>query len=157
MVMLGRKANVPLDHVPYKGAGPAITDAIGGHVDLICASVAALLPQIAAGNLRCIMQMGPQRLKDLPDAPTTAESGFSDFLAEAWWGFFAPKATPDPIVKDTYDALRDVLRLPAVSQRLQTTQQMSLLMQGPAEFKTFFANEVVAWGKVVKENNIKGE
>ncbi len=157
MVMLGRKANIPLDHVPYKGAGPAINDAIGGHVDLICASVAALLPQITAGNLRPIMQMGPQRLKSLADAPTTAESGFPDFLAEAWWGFFAPKGTPEPIVKDTYDALRDVLSKPAVADRLQTTQQMTLLMQGPQEFSKFFAREVVEWGKVVRENNIKGE
>jgi tripartite-type tricarboxylate transporter receptor subunit TctC len=157
MVMLGRKGNIALDHVPYKGAGPAINDAIGGHVDLICASVAALLPQIAAGNLRAIMQMGPQRLKSLPDAPTTAESGFPDFLAEAWWGFFAPKGTPDPIVKETYDALRDVLSKPAVAERLQTTQQMTLLMQGPQDFSKFFAREVVEWGKVVRENNIKGE
>ena len=157
MVMLGRKANIPLDHVPYKGAGPAINDTIGGHVELICASVAALLPQIAAGNLRAIMQMGPQRLKDLPDAPTTAESGFPDFLAEAWWGFFAPKGTPEPIVKATYEALRDVISKPAVAERLQTTQQMSLLMQGPQDFQKFFAREVVEWGKVVRENNIKGE
>jgi tripartite-type tricarboxylate transporter receptor subunit TctC len=157
MVMLGRKGNIPLDHVPYKGAGPAINDAIGGHVDLICASVAALLPQITAGNLRPIMQMGPQRLKSLPDAPTTAESGFPDFLAEAWWGFFAPKGTPERVVKETYDALRDVLSKPAIAERLQSTQQMSLLMEGPQDFQKFFAREVVEWGKVVRENNIKGE
>jgi malyl-CoA/(S)-citramalyl-CoA lyase len=76
--------------------------------------VAALLPQIAAGNLRAVMQMGPTRLKDLPDAPTTAESGFPDFLAEAWWGFFAPKGTPAPIIDATYAALRDVIMLPKV-------------------------------------------
>ena len=66
MVMLGRKAGVNLSHVPYRGAGPAINDAIGGHIELICASVAALLPQIAAGNLRAVMQMGPQRLPRCP-------------------------------------------------------------------------------------------
>jgi tripartite-type tricarboxylate transporter receptor subunit TctC len=156
MVMLGRKAGVPLDHVPYKGAGPAINDVLGGHVDLICASVAALLPQIESGAMRAVMQMGPERLKALPDAPTTAESGFPDFLAEAWWGIFAPKGTPDAIVMQTYDALRDVLNLPVVSQRLRETQQMTLLMQGPKEFAPFFAKEVVYWGKVVRDNNIKG-
>ncbi len=156
MVMLGRKANVPLDHVPYKGAGPAINDVMGGHVDLICASVAALLPQIEAGTLRCIMQMGPERLKALPDAQTTKEAGFPDFLAEAWWGIFAPKGTPEPIVKQTYDALREVISSPIVSQRLRETQQMQLLMQGPQEFATFFAKEVIEWGKVVRDNNIKG-
>ena len=157
MVMLGRKAGVPLDHVPYKGAGPAINDALGGHIDLICASVAALLPQIQAGNLRAVMQMGPTRLKDLPDAPTTAESGFPDFLAEAWWGFFAPKGTPAPIVDATYAALRDVIMLPNVTKRLQEAQQMTLIMDKPDAFATFFAREVVDWGKVVRENNIKGE
>ena len=156
MVMLGRKAGVPLDHVPYKGAGPAINDAMGGHIDLICASVAALLPQIEAGSLRAVMQMGPERLKALSDAPTTAESGFPDFLAEAWWGIFAPKGTPDAIVQQTNEALRDVLSLPVVSQRLRDTQQMTLLMSGPKEFGAFFAKEVVEWGKVVRENNIKG-
>jgi len=157
MVMLARKANAALDHVPYKGAGPAINDAIGGHVDLICASVAALLPQIQAGNLRAVMQMGPTRLKDLADAPTTAESGFPDFLAEAWWGFFAPKETPAPIVEATYAALRDVIMLPNVSKRLQEAQQMTLIMDKPDAFAKFFAKEVVDWGKVVRDNNIKGE
>ena len=157
MVMLGRKAQAALNHVPYRGAGPAINDAIGGHIDLICASVAALLPQIQAGSLRPIMQMGPQRLKSLPDAPTTAESGFPDFLAEAWWGFFAPKGTPEPIVNETYAALRDVLTMPTVSQRLQETQQMTLLLQGPKDFAPFFAKEVEFWGKVVRDNQIKGE
>ena len=157
MVMLGRKAGVPLDHVPYKGAGPAINDALGGHIDLICASVAALLPQIQAGNLRAVMQMGPTRLKDLPDAPTTAESGFPDFLAEAWWGFFAPKGTPAPIIDATYEALREVISTPAVSQRLEQAQQMKLLLEKPDAFATFFAKEVVDWGKVVRDNNIKGE
>lgn len=156
MVMLGRKAGAPLDHVPYKGAGPAINDVMGGHVDLICASVAALLPQIEAGTLRCIMQMGPERLKALPDAQTTKEAGFPDFLAEAWWGVFAPKGTPEPIVKQTYDALRDVISSPVVSQRLRETQQMHLLMEGPKEFGAFFAKEVVYWGNIVRENQIKG-
>ena len=157
MVMLGRKAQAALNHVPYRGAGPAINDAIGGHIDLICASVAALLPQIQAGSLRPILQMGPQRLKSLLDAPTTAESGFPDFLAEAWWGFFAPKGTPEPIVNETYAALRDVLTMPTVSQRLQETQQMTLLLQGPKDFAPFFAKEVEFWGKVVRDNQIKGE
>ena len=157
MVMLGRKAGVPLDHVPYKGAGPAINDALGGHIDLICASVAALLPQIQTGNLRAVMQMGPTRLKDLPDAPTTAESGFPDFLAEAWWGFFAPKGNPAPIIDATYEALREVISTPAVSQRLEQAQQMKLLLEKPDAFATFFAKEVVYWGKVVRDNNIKGE
>ena len=157
MVMLGRKAGVPLDHVPYQGAGPALNDALGGHIDLICASVAALLPQIQAGNLRAVMQMGPTRLKDLPDAPTTAESGFPDFLAEAWWGFFAPKGTPAPIIDATYEALREVISTPAVSQRLEQAQQMKLLLEKPDAFAKFFAKEVVDWGKVVRDNNIKGE
>lgn len=157
MVMLGRKAGVTLSHVPYRGAGPAINDAIGGHVELVCASVAALLPQIAAGNLRAVMQMGPTRLASLPDAPTTAESGFPDFLAEAWWGFFAPKGTPKAIVDQQYAALRDALSDPVISKRLQETQQMTLLMEGPEPFAKFFAKEVVDWGKVVRENNIKGE
>ncbi|MDB5572076.1 MAG: hypothetical protein JWN93_3259 [Hyphomicrobiales bacterium] len=157
MVMLGRKAGVELAHVPYKGAGPAINDALGGHIDLICASVAALLPQIASGGLRAVMQMGPRRLDDLRDAPTTAESGFPDFEAQAWWGFFAPKGTPSGIVEETAAALRDVISLPAVSQRLRQTQQMTLLLQGPAEFAPFFARQVVEWGQVVRDNKIKGE
>ena len=157
MVMLGRKAGVNLSHVPYRGAGPAINDAIGGHIELICASVAALLPQIAAGNLRAVMQMGPERLASLPDAPTTAESGFPDFLAEAWWGFFAPKGTPKTIIDQQYTALREAISDPVISKRLQETQQMTLLMEGPDAFAKFFAKEVVDWGKVVRENNIKGE
>jgi tripartite-type tricarboxylate transporter receptor subunit TctC len=92
MVLLGKKAGVEMNHVPYKGARPAINDTIGGHVDLICASIAILLPQIKAGTLRPLMQTGLRRADALNGVPTAIESGYRDFDASAWWGGSRQKA-----------------------------------------------------------------
>jgi tripartite-type tricarboxylate transporter receptor subunit TctC len=157
MTLLAKRSGVNLVHVPYKGAGPGINDVVGGHVDMICASVAILLPQIAGGTLRPVMQMGKTRLDDLRDTPTGSESGFAAFEAVAWWGVFAAKDTPQHLLESTAAAIRETLSEPAISKRLRETQQMQLLLQGPAEFGAFFKGQVEEWGKVVRDNGIKAE
>jgi tripartite-type tricarboxylate transporter receptor subunit TctC len=92
MVLLGKKAGVAMTHVPYKGSGPAINDTVGGHVDLMVASVAILLPQIEAGKLNPLMQTGRRRADALKSVPTAIESGFPGFEASAWWGISRPRA-----------------------------------------------------------------
>ena len=157
MVLLGKKAGVQMTHVPYKGAGPAINDTIGGHVDLIAASIAILLPQIKAGTLRPLMQTGLHRADALKDVPTAIESGFPDFDASAWWGIFAPKGTPPAIVSKASAVFTAALREDAVSHQLRDTQQINLTLEGPDRFKKFFDRQVEVWGKVIRENNIKAQ
>jgi tripartite-type tricarboxylate transporter receptor subunit TctC len=94
LVLFGRDAGIELIHVPYRGGAPALNDAIAGHVDLIIASAAQLMPQIGPGAIRPVVQMGPARLPGLADVPTIAEAGYPKATASAWWGLFAPAGTP---------------------------------------------------------------
>ena len=146
-----------MTHVPYKGAGPAINDTIGGHVDLIAASIAILLPQIKAGTLRPLMQTGLRRADALNDVPTAVESGFPGFDASAWWGIFAPKGTPPAIVKKASAVFAAALREDAVTHQLRETQQINLTLEGPDAFRKFFTRQVKVWGTVIHENNIKAQ
>jgi tripartite-type tricarboxylate transporter receptor subunit TctC len=157
MVLLGKKSGVEMTHVPYKGAGPAINDTIGGHVDLIAASIAILLPQIQAGKLKPLMQLGRARAGALKDVPTAIESGFPDFEASAWWGIFAPKGTPPDIISQASTAFSDALSQDAVSRQLRETQQIDLALKGPEDFRKFFNRQFERWGVVIRENHIKAQ
>lgn len=155
MTVLGKKAGVEITHVPYRGGGPAMNDVLGGHVDLIAGSAALITPQLEGKRIRGVMQLGRQRLSALPDTPTAIESGFPDFETLAWWGVFAPKGTPAAVIAKTEATIRKIIAEPAIAAKLQESQQMTLVMGGPAAFTTFFNKEVKFWGDVVRENNIK--
>jgi tripartite-type tricarboxylate transporter receptor subunit TctC len=155
MTVLSKLSGVEITHIPYKGGGPAITDVIGGHVDMIAGSVALVLPQLSGGALRPLLQMGRTRLPALPNVPTAIESGFADFEALAWWGVFAPAGTPPAIISRTTDAFIAVLKDPTISRQLQETQQIELALEGPEKFSVFFTRQVKQWGKVVRDNNIQ--
>lgn len=155
MTLLGSKAGVDLQHVPYRGGGPALNDVIGGHVDLVAGSAALITPQLAGGKLRPIMQLGRERLSALKDTQTAIEAGFPDFETLAWWGVFAPKGTPADVVGKMAKDVREILSEPAASAKLRETQMMNLVLGDPAEFNTFFTKQLAFWGKVVRDNNIK--
>jgi tripartite-type tricarboxylate transporter receptor subunit TctC len=92
--MLAKRAGVRLVHVPYRGGGPSLNDAVAGHVDLISGTVAAVSGQVSAGALRPLLQTGLSRLPNLPDVPTADEFGFKGFEALTWWGCFGPSGVP---------------------------------------------------------------
>jgi tripartite-type tricarboxylate transporter receptor subunit TctC len=155
MLLLGKKTGTEMTHVPYKGAGPAINDTIAGHVELVVASIAILLPQIEAGKLRPLMQTGRTRSPVLKDLPTAIESGFPDFEASAWWGIFASKGTPAAIIKQASAAFTETLKQDNVTRQLRDTQQIHLTLDGPDGMRKFFARQIEVWGAVVRDNNIK--
>ena len=155
MTLLGNKAGVDLQHVPYRGGGPAMNDVLGGHVDLIAGSAALIAPQLDGGKLRPILQLGRERLPLLKDTQTAIEAGFPDFETLAWWGVFAPKGTPADIVAKMAKEIREILSEPATSAKLRETQMMTLILADAAEFNTFFVKQLNFWGKVVRDNNIK--
>ena len=154
MILLAQRSGIELTHVPYKGASPAIVDTIGGHVDLVIASIAILLPQLEGGKLTGLMQTGRDRAAALQDLPTAVDSGFADFEALAWWGVFAPKGTPAAVIERANAAFTDTLEQEDVSRQLRETQQINLLLDGPEQFRGFFARQVDVWGRVVRDNNI---
>jgi tripartite-type tricarboxylate transporter receptor subunit TctC len=157
MALLAQRAGVTLVHVPYRGGGPAMTDALGGHVDLLVGSTALSMPQVNTGGLRAIAQTGKERNPFLTKVPTVSESGYPDFEAYAWWGIFAPAGTPKPIIERFGNEMAACLREERVAKQLTETQQVSLTLGGPEVLRQFVANQMKVWGKVVKDNNIKAD
>jgi tripartite-type tricarboxylate transporter receptor subunit TctC len=155
MTLLAKRAGTNFAHIPYRGGGPLINDAIGGHVPIAIGSVALLATHLQAGTLRPLAQTGAQRATALANVPTVAESGFPGFEADAWWGVFAPAGTPAPVVQRFHAALTAAFRDPAAEKQLTETQQVKLMTTGPAEFRAFFESQMRIWGEVVRDNQIK--
>jgi tripartite-type tricarboxylate transporter receptor subunit TctC len=157
MALLSRQADAKLVHVPYRGGGPAMNDAIAGHVDLLIGSTALSIPQVQAGKIRPVVQTGKTRATALPNVPTVGESGYPGFEAYAWWGIFAPAGTPRPLIDRFGAEMTACLREERVAKQLTETQQVALVLGGPDALKRFLSDQMRTWGAVVKENNIKGE
>jgi tripartite-type tricarboxylate transporter receptor subunit TctC len=156
MVLLQKKTGTKFTHVPYRGGGPAMNDALGGHVDFIIGSVALITPQLGSGKLRPIVQTGEKRVTALPDVPTVAES-VAGLTAYTWWGVFAPGGTPKDIVARFNKELGETIRDERVSKTLTESQLMTLVMSNPEELRKFSTDQGKLWGPIVKENDIRGE
>jgi tripartite-type tricarboxylate transporter receptor subunit TctC len=157
MVLLSNQAGAKLVHVPYRGGGPAMNDAVAGHVDLLVGSTALSIPQVQAGKIRPVVQTGKARAAALPDVATVGESGFPGFEAYAWWGVFAPAGTPKPVVERFGAEMAACLREERVAKQLTETQQVALVLGGPEEQRAFLAQQMRVWGAVVREHNIRGD
>jgi tripartite-type tricarboxylate transporter receptor subunit TctC len=157
MVLLSKRAGVELVHVPYRGGGPAMNDAIAGHVDLIIGSTALVTPHAQGGRVRPIMHTGKTKLASLPDVPSAIDAGFADFESYAWWGVFTAAGTPKAIVDRFGAALADSLRDEQIAKLVRESQQITPVLGGPDELRRFLAEQMKVWGPVVRDNNIKGE
>jgi tripartite-type tricarboxylate transporter receptor subunit TctC len=155
MIRLGERAGARMTHIPYRSGGLAVNDAVAGTVDMMIGSAALLLPHIAGGTLRPLLQFGPQRLSRLAETPTIAEAGFPGLEAEAWWGVFAPSGTPAAQVARMNTALRETLSEARPRQIMTETQQARLVLSSPEEFRSFFGQQVQTWGQLVRANNIQ--
>jgi tripartite-type tricarboxylate transporter receptor subunit TctC len=156
MVLLSQRAGVKMVHVPYRGGGPLMNDALAGHVDLAIGSAALINPQVKGGRLRGLAQTGATRTPGLPDLPTAIESGFAGFESYAWWGSFTAGQTPRPLVDRFSDALAETLREGAIRSRIEE-MQITLQVGGPDVQRKFLSDQMQLWGRVVKEHNIKAD
>ena len=151
-----QRAGVDMVHVPYKGGGPAITDMLGGRVDMYPAVPSTADQHVKAGKLRAIATTGSARLPTLPDVPTVAEQGFPGFEATNWYAFVAPGKTPNEILDYWNRELVKVLKDPAVNAELAKHG----LYPAPGtrqELAQYIDRETEKWGKVVRDANIKPE
>jgi tripartite-type tricarboxylate transporter receptor subunit TctC len=157
MVRLGKQLGIELSHVPYRGGGPAMNDAIAGHVDMIIGSAALINPQLVSQTLHPLVQFGPKRATSpqLAQVPTAAESGAPGLESSAWWGVFAPANTPKPIMERFERDMRATLAEARVRENLTQSQQIDIKADGPQAFERFFENEMRVWGNIVRENNIQ--
>ena len=152
--MLAKDGKLDLVHVPYRGGGPLMNDAVAGHVPVAIGSVFLSKPHIDSKRLRPLAVTTSQRSANLPDVPTVAESGFAGFDAPAWWAVLAPAKTPPEIVKRMNDEINAALKLPDVAAKL-AAQGIVVQTGTPAAAQTFIENQIDTWAKVVKANNIK--
>jgi tripartite-type tricarboxylate transporter receptor subunit TctC len=152
MSQIGNALNLKMTHVPYKGGGPLVNDAIAGHVPIAIASIALFSPHIKSGALRPLAATSAKPIAQLPDTPTVSDQ-VAGFDAVAWWGLLAPAKTPPEIVARMNAAMAEALNDPAVKQNL-SEQGVDYRLSAPDEFGRFVENEVMRWAKVVKDNNI---
>jgi tripartite-type tricarboxylate transporter receptor subunit TctC len=154
LTQLQNQGSFQLTHVPYKGGGPALQDAVAGHVPLIAGTVFLISPQVDGKNLVPLAVTSAKRITKYPDVKTIAEQGFPGYESVAWWGVFAPAKTPPEIVKAMNDALATVLADPAVREKL-TLQGMEIIASKPDELAKFVDVEIDRWAKVIRDNKIK--
>ena len=155
MILVQQASGTKMTHVPYKGGGPMMADAMGGQIELGVASVAALAANVRGGKLRAIATTGEQRSHTMPDVPTLQEQGIKGFSALAWWGILGTAGTPKPIVDRFHAELVKALNLPDVRKTLTETLGMDLRVSSQEAMQQFVAAEMARWGKVVRENGVK--
>ncbi len=156
MALLSKNGNIDWQHVPYKGGGPLMTDAVAGHVPLSIGSVFVTKPHIDSGRMRPLAVTTSKRSPELPNVPTVAESGFAGFDAPAWWAIIAPAKTPPEIIKRMNEEVNKALKNPDIAQKLGA-QGISITDSTPDSTRIFIDRQIDTWAKVVKDNNIKAD
>ncbi len=153
MELLKQRTGITANHIPYKGAAPALQDVLGGRVPMMFIDYASGAAHIKSGKLRAIAVATPERLSFVPDLPTIAESGVPGFEASAWQGLTAPAGTPEPIIQHLNNEVGKALATPAVRQRLLDAGVVPIF-SSPAEFATYAASETKKWADVIKKGKI---
>jgi tripartite-type tricarboxylate transporter receptor subunit TctC len=141
-------------HIPYRGATPAITDLMGGQVDLVFGTLPSVAPFIASGKLRALAVTSATRSALLPNVPTFAESGAKGYEADVWYGIFVAAGTPMPIVQQLNAALKRVTASPEFKKRAQG-EGLVISMESPEEAQAIVRADVIKWRKVVQAQSIK--
>lgn len=154
--LLNVSNNLKIVHVPYKGAGPVVTDVMAGHIELASLGLPPALPMVKAGRLRAIAQTGLKRSVHLPDLPTVAESGVAGYDVTSWYGFFAPARTPAAVISRLNADIVAVLRMPEVNKRL-VGLGADVVPTTTDEFGRIVRDEIQKWAKVVKASGAKAE
>ncbi len=145
---------INLAHVPYRGAAPAYTDVMSGQVPVFIDNLASALGQIKAGSVRALAVTSKERSPLLPDVPTVAEAGVPGYVYYTWFGLWAPKGTPQPIIDKLYAEIKKAQAQPAVKDRIAALAGETLDMP-LADIKPFLKAEIARWADVVKRANIQ--
>ncbi len=155
MELLQSATGVKLVHVPYKGNGPALMDLIGGQIQVMLATIPAVMPYITSGQLRPLATSGSRRSSALPDIPTLDEAGIKGFDYQPWYGFFAPGATPPAIADKLHDEVNVVLQDPAIARKLQQ-EGLEAHPMSRQQFVDVVRGDMTKWAGVIKSLGIKG-
>jgi tripartite-type tricarboxylate transporter receptor subunit TctC len=148
--LLAKRAGLQVTHVPYKGAD-ALKDLLSGRIQFMFATIPSVRQLIAAGSLRALAVSSAKRSRSLPDVPTVAERGFPGFEAGSWFGFFAPKGTPDEVVATLNKAVNEIISVPSVEAAM-IKEGADPAANTPQQFGQFVQHEFEKWRTVVRES-----
>jgi tripartite-type tricarboxylate transporter receptor subunit TctC len=154
--LLKQRTGAQLEHVPYKGGGPAVIDVVGGQIPLVFTAIASAQQHVRTGRLVALGVPGAKRSAALPDVPTFQESGMAGFDVSSWTGIFAPAKTPPAVVARLQKELAFVLQTPFVKERYATLG-IEPVGNSPQEFGAQVRDDLARWGAVVKSANVKIE
>jgi tripartite-type tricarboxylate transporter receptor subunit TctC len=149
-------ASVKINHVPYKGGGPAVLDVIAGQVQLTFANLVAVLPHVHAGKLRGLAVTSAERSPAAPEFPTIAEAGLKGYDFTSWFGMLAPAGTPKSVIQKLNREIVKALLTPELKSRL-SRDGADVIASTPEEFRNYIASETVKWTKVIKDAGITAE
>ena len=154
MALLQSVTKTKMIHVPFRGSALALTDLLGGQIDLFGDAAQGLITQGKSGAVRLVGVTSAKRLPALPDVPTLAEQGIDGVISNTWAGILAPAGTPPETVQKVADAVAKIVREPSVKAKLD---EMGTVPVGssPAEFSRYLADETAKWGKVIKATNLQ--
>jgi len=156
MVALADRAGIKMTHVPYRGTAPAVTDLLGGRVQLTFTGAPNLVQHVEAGTMRALAVSGLSRLKAAPTVPTVAESGYSGFEASQWYGILVPTGTPKPVIEKLNAEITTAMAAPEIAERL-SLEGAEVWTNTPGEFREHITKEMTRWGDLVKRTGIKAE
>ena len=148
------QTGLKMNHIPYRGSGQATTDLLGGQVLVSFPGLAGMLGHIKAGKLRALAVTSANRSPQLPDVPTIAEAAVPGYAAYVWLGLMAPKGTPAPIIEKLHRELLTVMATPEVKTYMANAS-IEIVASTPAEFATFFREEIDRWARIIKETGAK--
>lgn len=154
MARLAKQAGFDWNHIPYRGGGPLMQDALGGQVELAVGSEFLVKPHVDSGGVIPLVITTAKRSPSLPNVPTISESGFPGFSAPAWWAVLAPGKTPPAVVAAMNKALNKALKTPTVAEKFKA-QGIQIVGGTPEAAQEFIGKQIGIWGKFVIENNIK--
>jgi len=154
--LLKQLTGTSMTHVPYKGAGPAVQDLMGGTVDLFITTPASVMSQVQAGRIKAFAVTSPKRLAALPNVPTTVEAGLKGYELDSWFALYAPAGTPPEIVAQLNQQVNKVLQSPEVRKRAEDSGTTVETMT-PPQLADFTRSELDRWGKIIKGGGITAE
>jgi tripartite-type tricarboxylate transporter receptor subunit TctC len=158
-LLLQQATGARLNFIPYRGAGPAMTDLLSGQVDLLVSQAAAVLPQVRGGTVKALVNLAPQRSATMPDIPTSDEGGVPGLHMPGWFGLFAPKGTPKDIIAKLNSAMVGALADPGLRARLNELglDVASREQQTPEGLAAFHKSEVEKWWPIIKAANVTAQ
>ena len=143
------------NHIPYNGAGPAMNDVIGGHIDFMLAALSIVKGNVQAGKLRMIGVGSNHRSSEFPDVPTISESGAPGFEAKSWFGLLAPAGTPPDVITKINQDVTKVISERAFAEKYLAAQGLESITGTPEQFAALIRAETVRWGKILKDADVK--